>query len=659
MKYLKHIKSIRFKESAGKMVLIGIGALAFVWFLIRVIPKPGRAAYPCQKAAFPLATGFIIWLTGVIASLSVIKKAISFFKRKRYLTSTIVLTVGLGLFLFSSYYIEKHTVGAASLQVANDFEPTDRPNEPIGKARGIFPGRVVWSHNPNATSWNGQSTSTPCDGISSATTCWKSKNAWWNNLDMNEVKTMLDNSIQTLAGIDDLEQAWDGIFRNFNTERNSEDRGYQNGEKIAIKVNLNTVGGHEDESNACYVSPQLVLALLEHLVENAGVNPAEITIYDISRPMPVTIFGLCKGKYPEIVFVDSQGGNGRKKFELDENVEVHWSENLVLENGGGYPTYLPKCVTEANYLINLTNLKGHDLTGVTVCAKNHFGTICTKEGGSAPQKAGVHPYVAVHDFGNPGGGGKWDFYGREMNSYNALVDLMTHPHVGEKTLLFIVDAFYTVRRQNNDVTIDDKWQMLPFNNDWPSSLFVSQDGVAIESVGLDFLRSEPTQFNVTGNVDNYLHEAALAYSPPSGVVYQPSGNQVVKSPGVHEHWNNSIDKQYSRNLSTGDGIELIKADNITGLAQEIGSTINFKIYPNPVTENYLWIESSYLENSNETYIQIFDMNGKIVFNKDITFNSTPTIKIDVTNVVRQNNSVYHLRVMVRNKIIGSEQIVIF
>jgi hypothetical protein len=28
--------------------------------------------------------------------------------------------------------------------------------------------------------------------------------------------------------------------------------------------------------------------------------------------------------------------------------------------------------------------------------------------------------------------------------------------------------------------------------------------------------------------------------------------------GVHEHWNNPQDKQYSRNLGTGDGIELIK-----------------------------------------------------------------------------------------------------
>lgn len=276
---------------------------------------------------------------------------------------------------------------------------------------------------------------------------------------------------------------------------------------------------------------------------------------------------------------------GRIQFEVDETVPVEWSEELSLETGGGNPTYLPTCVTEATYLINMTNLKGHDLTGVTVCAKNHFGTFCTLEGGSAPQKAGVHPYIAVHDFGNPGGTGKWDFYGRDMETYNPLVDVMGHPHVGEKTILYLVDAFYTVRRQNNDVTIDDKWQMEPFNDDWPSSLFLSFDPVAMESVGLDFLRSEPTQFNVTGNVDNYLHEAAAAGAPPSGTIYDPDGDGTpLTSLGVHEHWNNAADKQYSRNLGTGEGIELVMAEKqvisvINTLAEQ---AVRFSIIGNPV-----------------------------------------------------------------------------
>ena len=32
-----------------------VGLVSLLWFLIRVIPKPSRATYPCQRAAFPLA----------------------------------------------------------------------------------------------------------------------------------------------------------------------------------------------------------------------------------------------------------------------------------------------------------------------------------------------------------------------------------------------------------------------------------------------------------------------------------------------------------------------------------------------------------------------------------------------------------------------------
>jgi len=59
------------------------------------------------------------------------------------------------------------------------------------------------------------------------------------------------------------------------------------------------------------------------------------------------------------------------------------------------------------------------------------------------------------------------------------------------------------------------------------------------------------------HADNYLHEAALAEEPPSRTVYKPDGHP-IGSLGVHEHWNNTRDRQYSRNLSSeGKGIELV------------------------------------------------------------------------------------------------------
>ena len=40
-------------------------AMSVGWFLVRVIPKPIRATYPCQQAAFPLLTSVVIWLLGL------------------------------------------------------------------------------------------------------------------------------------------------------------------------------------------------------------------------------------------------------------------------------------------------------------------------------------------------------------------------------------------------------------------------------------------------------------------------------------------------------------------------------------------------------------------------------------------------------------------
>ena len=36
---------------------------------------------------------------------------------------------------------------------------------------------------------------------------------------------------------------------------------------------------------------------------------------------------------------------------------------------------MPLCFAEADYLINFANLKAHAGTGVTLCGKNHFGSL--------------------------------------------------------------------------------------------------------------------------------------------------------------------------------------------------------------------------------------------------------------------------------------------
>ena len=144
-----------------------------------------------------------------------------------------------------------------------------------------------------------------------------------------------------------------------------------------------------------------------------------------------------------------------------------------------------------------------------------------------------------------------------MGSYNCLVNLNGHKHLDGKTLLYMIDGLYPARNQTSSVI-----RFTSYDNDWFSSVLVSQDMVAIDSVGLDILRKEqavnPNVVDVTGNPDNYLHEAASANDPPSRTKYDPEDDgTTLGSLGVHEHWNNPKEMKYSRNLGTGKGIELV------------------------------------------------------------------------------------------------------
>jgi hypothetical protein len=145
---------------------------------------------------------------------------------------------------------------------------------------------------------------------------------------------------------------------------------------------------------------------------------------------------------------------------------------------------------------------------------------------------------------------------------------MGHAELGGKTVLYLIDGlfggYYADARPF-------QWGMGPFNWDWPSSVLASQDPVAIDSVGYDFVNAEwpdvvryghapHPEYDLIGGAEDYLHEAALANDPCSGTFYDPDHADDVRrleSLGVHEHWNDPVNKQYSRNLGTGNGIELI------------------------------------------------------------------------------------------------------
>jgi hypothetical protein len=250
---------------------------------------------------------------------------------------------------------------------AAPFSPGEPANSPMGTARGIHAGRVVWVHNPDATSWDG------------------SAGNWWDdkNTDQKTVDAMVSSAITGLTGQSSDARAWDALFRYFNKTRGLGDTSYQKPEKVALKVNMNQDGGGDLKPDAGIPSPQVVYALVHQLIQAAGVPGSAITVYDASRYIGDPIYQKIRSDpdpdFQAVTFVVSpkHAKNGRAAAIPDTTHPLQTKAGTV---------YLPQCVTQAKYLINLAQLRAHSLCGVTLCAKNHFGTTYFPDhGGWTPQ----------------------------------------------------------------------------------------------------------------------------------------------------------------------------------------------------------------------------------------------------------------------------------
>lgn len=138
----------------------------------------------------------------------------------------------------------------------------------------------------------------------------------------------------------------------------------------------------------------------------------------------------------------------------------------------------------------------------------------------------------------------------EMNTYSPLTDLMANKQLGGKTVLYMLDALICAPSEGASITeATARWRQMPFDGGYTSSILVSQDPAAIDSVGADFLINEPavtdnnSALKGNPNVENYLHEAGLVNRTPSGIVYENGNGERVTNLGVHEHWNNSVEKK--------------------------------------------------------------------------------------------------------------------
>jgi hypothetical protein len=489
---------------------------------------------------------------GLIGSAVAFRRAKLSFLRARYVAGIMCISLSIGCIWLTM----SHT--SAKIVLAQ----TQAPNEPIGTAQGIHPGRVVWIYDANATNENCTNTYTPVE------------DGWFLNKNNNQavIDKMVSQLIRSLTGESSDEAAWGALFKNFNQTRGRGNAGYIPGEKIMVKTNFTSAWGwgsawpnidsndysiiKNDWYGIAETSPQVTLAFLRQLVNVYGVRQQDIFVGDPLKHIYKHTYELLHAEFPNVIYIDHQSrALGRTPIVAGAEPLIFYSDQgTVLHEDGNlapvYNDYLPTCITDANYLINIASLKGHSRAGITLCAKNHFGSHC-REDASHLHQGLVNPDT-VHQTRTG------------MGLYRVQVDLMGHKFLGGNTVLNVVDGLWG---GPEGIKKTEKWITAPFNNDYTSSIFASQDQVALESVCFDFLKAEYTEANhpedywpQMDGVDDYLHQAADPNNWPADINYDPENDGTpITSLGVHEHWNDANNKQYTRNLDplNGQGIELV------------------------------------------------------------------------------------------------------
>ena len=230
-------------------------------------------------------------------------------------------------------------------------------------------------------------------------------------------------------------------------------------------------------------SPQMLLSLLRHLVYAAGVNPTNIYLGDPTANFPKYLWDRLHPEFPGVHYFDNYGGQGRMRTEFSA-VPFDWSANAA----GKLQDYVPGAVRGGGLPDQFRGAQGTQRRGDGLREELVWGAASLPGrllSGCLRDEPRRHldqlrehalQHAAAELGGTPG-----------LGHYRGIVDLMGHPALGGKTLLCLVDGLFGGYFWDSH---PQKWKMAPFNTNWPSSLFVSQDPVAIDSVCYDFLLNE-------------------------------------------------------------------------------------------------------------------------------------------------------------------------
>lgn len=231
-----------------------------------------------------------------------------------------------------------------------------------------------------------------------------------NRINGDVVQKMVDLSVKRLTGEPTPEDAWKKLFS----------------PKDVVGIKVNCLFGPTAST-----SREIVNAIIKGLI-SAGVLENNIIVWDRSE-----------GDLRKSGFTINRSGTGVQYYATDSPGAGYESTRI---SKGSFNGRVSRILTERiTALINAPILKDHNIAGVTIAMKNHYGSI-----------------------DNPG-----DHHGNNCDPY--IADLNSIPAIKDKTRLIICDAIRPIANGGPGDSPGYRWKY--------GGIITSQDPVALDYIG--------------------------------------------------------------------------------------------------------------------------------------------------------------------------------
>jgi len=608
-----------------------VGLIAFIWFLVRVIPKPTRAAYPCQKAAFPLAAGFVIWLTSVISSSWIYKQARVYQKNTKILKATGLFLIAF-ILLFTTIILvpENLGYGKRALAIFTPDDPIpDLINSRISESM-IYPESIVGlvqSDRENVA-----------------------------QLSFDDIDQLVRSAVEYAGGLGNI---------------------IENGHTVILKPNLVAVQVWTESRE--FLTPgangvvtdyrviQSIVNIVRELNPDGKIIMLEGSAGGFTREnMGLVEWDKVTGLDQKICLEDESGD--WQDINAPELVKVSLPENKALYEDADNEYYMNKIYYEADVIISIPCLKNHYVADITGGVKN--------------VAIGVSP-------ANIYGPSESEF---NSGNFDRSVQGIDHGYLGYRTPLHNwIHDYYLCRPvdfvimdglnglQNGPLahaSLNNGSETLSDDQKNMRLILASSDAIAIDAIealvmGVDphlvryltYLHNngigcaDPNRIRINGNVsvgqvkkrfENGEDGAKSQYSdfePPTFVIrsFEINGNFLNLNLGVNQDvekveiivkgellvqiilgdFENISVELIESNISEDD-IEIIAYDKylnensrvlkVTELDEVLTVDENIKVYPNPAS-SYLIVQFRD-ESLSKRSIEIFDLKGTLYYNKE-------------------------------------------